>query len=254
MTRLRTAVYESILDVLREAATADSAHPFPEEVAGALRRALGCDAVAYWEGTERDGLIDWSVDADDRDNRLQVWRRYPLFRHDDPIPTAPRPEPALIGVPLALQDRTSLRRFRQTGLYHEICRPFAVRDVLKLYLPGEGERYASIVCDTSRGQFTEQDKDVLRRLLPFFIHARRAARLRATAATASNKLALLTPRETAVLCRVANGETNQQIGKALFVAPTTVRKHLENIYDKLAVPNRAAAAAVYVMATRDVTP
>jgi DNA-binding CsgD family transcriptional regulator len=243
-------VYESILDVIREAAASESSRPFPEEVAGALRRALGCDAVAYWEGTERDGLIDWSVDADDCDNRLQVWRRYPLYRNDDPIPTAPRPDPVLVGVPLALQDRTSLRRFRQTGLYYEICRPFAVRDVLKLYLPGEGERYASIVCDTSRTRFTEQDKDVLRRLLPFFIHARKAARLRATAATASRKLALLTPRETAVLGRLANGETNGQIGQALFVAPTTVRKHLENIYDKLDVRNRAAAAAVYVTATQ----
>jgi DNA-binding CsgD family transcriptional regulator len=245
MTRLRTAVYESILDVLHEAARAESVRPFPEEVAGALRRALGCDAVAYWEGTEREGLLDMSVDADDRDNRLRVWQRYWEFRNDDPIPTARPPEPALVGVPLALQDRTSLRRFRQTGLYQEICRPYAVRDVLKVYLPHEGERYASIVCDTSRARFTEPDKDVLRRLLPFFIQTRAAARRRGTAATASRKLALLTPRETVVLGRVADGETNRQIAKALFVAPTTVRKHLENIYDKLEVPNRAAAAALY---------
>jgi DNA-binding CsgD family transcriptional regulator len=171
-----------------------------------------------------------------------------LFEKDDPIATSPQRERAVVGVPLALQDRTSLRRFRQTGLYHEICRPFAVRDVLKLYLPREGERYAAIVCDTSRARFTEQDKDVLRRLLPFFIQARRAARLRAAVATASNRLAQLTPSETVVLGRVANGDTNRQIANALFVAPTTVRRHLEHIYAKLGVPNRAAAAAVYVAA------
>jgi DNA-binding CsgD family transcriptional regulator len=254
MTQLRPAAYESILDVLRETAVAESVHPFPFEVGAALRRALGCGAVAYWEGTERDGLLDASVDAEDRDNRLRVWEQYPLFHKDDPIPTVPRPKPAHIGVPLVLLDRTSMRRFRQTGLYQEICRPFAVRDVLKLHLPCEGERYASIVCDTSRARFTERDKDVLRRLLPFFIQARRAARLRATFATASKRLALLTPRETVVLGLVAHGDTNRQIARALFIAPTTVRTHLEHIYDKLDVPNRAAAAAVYVTATPTVTP
>jgi DNA-binding CsgD family transcriptional regulator len=248
MTRLTPAVYESILEVLRESATAESTRAFPEDVAAALRRTLGCDAVVYWECTKRDGIIDTSVDADDHENRLRVWQRYPLFEKDDPIPTSPPHERALIGVPLVLQERTSLRRFRQTGLYQEICRPFAVRDVLKLYLPREGERYASIVCDTSRVRFTEQDKDVLRRLLPFFVQARRAARLRAAVATASNRLAQLTPSETVVLGRVANGDTNRQIANALFVAPTTVRRHLEHIYAKLGVPNRAAATAVYVAA------
>jgi DNA-binding CsgD family transcriptional regulator len=246
VTRLTPAVYESILDVLRETAAAESTHAFPQEVVAALRRTLGCDAVAYWECTRSDGVIDTSVDADDRDNRLRVWQRYPLFQTDDPIPTCPPPEPAVIGLPLALQDRTSLRRFRQTGLYQEICRPFAVRDVLKLYLPRDGEHYAAIVCDTSRVRFTEQDKEVLRRLLPFFVQARRAARLRATVATATKKLALLTPSETVVLGRVAQGDTNRQIATALFVAPTTVRRHLEHIYDKLGVPNRAAATALYI--------
>jgi DNA-binding CsgD family transcriptional regulator len=248
MAHLRPAVYESILDVLREAAATESTRAFPEEAARALRRTLGCDAVAYWECTQRDGVIETSVDADDRDGRLRVWERYPLFQQDDPLPTSPPPERDLVGLPLSLQDRTSLRRFRQTGLYQEICRPFAVRDVLKLHLPREGERHASIVCDTSRARFTEQDKDVLRRLLPFFIQARRAARLRATVATASRKLALLTPREAVVLGRVAQGDTNRQIATALFVAPTTVRRHLEHIYEKLGVPNRAAAAAIYVAA------
>jgi hypothetical protein len=116
MTRLRPAVHESILEVLGEAATAQSTRPFPEEVAGALRRALGCYAVACWECTQREGVTETSVEADDRDNRLQVRQRYPLFPKDDPIPTSAPLDPALVGVPLALQDRTSLRRFRQTGL------------------------------------------------------------------------------------------------------------------------------------------
>jgi DNA-binding CsgD family transcriptional regulator len=262
MTRLEPALYESILGVLRAATEAESVRPFPEEMAGALRRALGCDAVAYREWTQRDGIVESSVDADDCADRVSAWQQYPSFRLDDPLPGChhrpdmpnPPPDPAIVGVPLAFQDCISERRFRQTGLYHEVCRPFAVRDVLKLYLPCERDRAASFVFDTSRARFTEQDKEVLGRLLPFLVHIRRNARLRAAVASASNKLARLTPRETAVLGRVAQGDTNLQIANALFVSPTTVRRHLEHIFEKLEVRNRAAAASVYVSGLDSTSP
>ena len=37
--------------------------------------------------------------------------------------------------------------------------------------------------------------------------------------------------------------TNAEIGVALFISAQTVRKHLENIFDKLGVRTRTAAAA-----------
>jgi DNA-binding CsgD family transcriptional regulator len=42
---------------------------------------------------------------------------------------------------------------------------------------------------------------------------------------------------------VAQGNTNREIAESLWIAPTTVRRHLENIYDKLGVRTRTAAAA-----------
>lgn len=54
----------------------------------------------------------------------------------------------------------------------------------------------------------------------------------------------LTPRECEVLAWVAEGKTNQEIGAIIRCAEKTVEKHLEHIYDKLEVPNRAAAVAV----------
>jgi DNA-binding CsgD family transcriptional regulator len=42
--------------------------------------------------------------------------------------------------------------------------------------------------------------------------------------------------------------TNSQIAAELWVAPSTVKKHLENVYDKLGV-NRRTAAAVMLSAT-----
>jgi DNA-binding NarL/FixJ family response regulator len=42
---------------------------------------------------------------------------------------------------------------------------------------------------------------------------------------------------------VAAGCTNVQVARALFLSQATVGKHLENIYARLDVTNRTAAAA-----------
>lgn len=53
----------------------------------------------------------------------------------------------------------------------------------------------------------------------------------------------LTMRETEVLTLVAEGKTNAEVARALWVSPHTVRKHLENIYKRLGVATRTAAVA-----------
>ncbi|KAA0584436.1 response regulator (plasmid) [Azospirillum oryzae] len=58
----------------------------------------------------------------------------------------------------------------------------------------------------------------------------------------------LTPREAEVLMWVANGKPNRDIAEILGLSPRTVDKHLEQIYSKLGVENRAAAAAMAVRA------
>ena len=46
-----------------------------------------------------------------------------------------------------------------------------------------------------------------------------------------------------MLALVAQGKTNAEIAHRLWVAPGTVRKHLENVYAKLGVNTRTAAVA-----------
>lgn len=54
----------------------------------------------------------------------------------------------------------------------------------------------------------------------------------------------LTKREREVLELVAEGESNAEIAERLWLSRGTVRKHLDNIYAKLGVHTRTAAAAV----------
>lgn len=53
----------------------------------------------------------------------------------------------------------------------------------------------------------------------------------------------LTRREREIIGLLAEGRSNSEIASMLWIAPTTVRKHLENIYAKLGVHTRTAAVA-----------
>ena len=54
----------------------------------------------------------------------------------------------------------------------------------------------------------------------------------------------LTNREAEVLLWIARGKSNRDIGEILTLSPRTVNKHLEQIYVKLGVENRASAAVL----------
>jgi DNA-binding CsgD family transcriptional regulator len=58
--------------------------------------------------------------------------------------------------------------------------------------------------------------------------------------------ARLTRREREVLSWVARGKTNAQVAELLWLSPSTVRKHLENVYPKLGVNTRTAAVASFL--------
>lgn len=60
----------------------------------------------------------------------------------------------------------------------------------------------------------------------------------------------LTSREGEVLSWLSKGKTNRDIAQILELSPRTVDKHLEQIYAKLGVENRTAAAAVAANASQ----
>ena len=53
----------------------------------------------------------------------------------------------------------------------------------------------------------------------------------------------LTTRESQVLLWISRGKSNREIGAILDISPRTVNRHLEQVFVRLGVENRAAAVA-----------
>ena len=142
---------------------------------------------------------------------------------------APLPDRGWLGQALTISDFISDREFRRRGLYAEMCKPFGVRAVMKVYLPTSGATTgAQLVFDTTRSRFTDTDRLALQRLIPYLVQLRRNAHARKSflalldsTAAARTRLQRLTPRERVVLARAAAGETNAMIAQALFIGPGT---------------------------------
>jgi two-component system nitrate/nitrite response regulator NarL len=65
---------------------------------------------------------------------------------------------------------------------------------------------------------------------------------------ARDRASALSTRERQVLDLVAQGAQNKQIAQALSISEFTVKRHVQNILEKLAVPSRRAAADFYLSA------
>jgi DNA-binding NarL/FixJ family response regulator len=89
--------------------------------------------------------------------------------------------------------------------------------------------------------FNDRDQLMLTLLRPALAELDLAVRLRRSTP--------LTARQSQLLDLVADGMTNRQIASRLHLSEGTVRRHLENTFERLGVTNRAAAAA-YVVGMR----
>src|SRR5919204_362318 len=98
-----------------------------------------------------------------------------------------------------------------------------------------GDR-TSLYVGSAGPDFDDRDRAFLSLLRPHL------ARLRSPS-EGRPRVPSLTERELEVLALVAQGLTNRQISSRLFISSATVRTHLEHIYDKLGVHNRAGAVS-----------
>ena len=140
---------------------------------------------------------------------------------------------------LRLSDLLTRRQRTRLEYNEAVWRPHGIDDALRVWLHAPKGRARSIYLERGGKNYTDRERALLQLLRPHLgrirINAESRRRMDATPG--------LTPREAEVLGWVARGKTNAEIGVALFISAQTVRKHLENIFNKLGVRTRTAAAA-----------
>ena len=223
------------LGVVSAAAEGQNGTPFGTELVDALREAVPAECVDYveWPFHEEptfcitSGDEVWSDIDQLADAMPEACSSYPL--RDVDLSTSAEP--------LRISDFLSLRAFRKTPYYALMMRPCGVERELKLWLPAPLGHSRGFCFARGPGKdFDERDLAILRLVRPHL------ARLRARWERAPRP-PQLTERERDVLELVAQGLTNREVAQRLFISATTVRTHLEHIYEKLDVRTRTGAVA-----------
>ncbi|HEU0237364.1 MAG TPA: helix-turn-helix transcriptional regulator [Candidatus Limnocylindrales bacterium] len=246
---VRRADLEAILALLADSQEYDGDEAYPPDLVGRFAQLIPAAHIVYrendLEGRRTPRMIDAAgVFLDEADEHYWAVGPCPVtvYRSRTGDLSSAR-----------LSDVVSWRAYRETALYREYFRPGGIDHLLDLALEAGGGRQRSVLFCRERGDrdFTERDRAVLELLRPHLRarEARADLRRRVLATTADHPDGLagaataLTPREREVVYLAGAGRTNAEIAGALWISPATVKKHLENVYLKLGVGSRAAAAS-----------
>lgn len=251
MIHLRRADLEAILSFVVDVGDLDFHRPYPAEVVGRLADLVPCASLSYQEvdcGVRRTTVmvgIHGDIEGDDEEDE-RYWTLGPC-----PI-TQYR---TLTGDLAAtrLTDVVDWRRYRELPIYRDYFAPSRIDHMVDLALPAGPGRHRSFILyrRTGDGDFSSRDRAVLEMLRPHFSRLEAEASLRRQLSEALRMrdrdreplpYPRLTARESEIVELVAEGKTNAQIAAQLWVAPSTVKKHLEHVYEKLGVGRRTAAA------------
>ncbi|MDB9525694.1 LuxR C-terminal-related transcriptional regulator [Oscillatoria sp. CS-180] len=107
----------------------------------------------------------------------------------------------------------------------------------------EGEPMARLLYEALSREITPDSNYVQRVLTAFPLNDLEQKRSLKTQSQVAELLEPLSKREIEVLHLIADGRTNQEIAKTLFLSVNTVKVHTRNIYGKLSAHHRADAVA-----------
>ncbi|NNN37031.1 LuxR family transcriptional regulator [Streptomyces sp. S3(2020)] len=226
----------TMLDVLDEARHDDEGEFPPRSLLRGLGRLIPCDAAGFDETdipTRRYvHLQEELYTGDYGDPHVEAYWRW---RHQHPHCRLAEQSCGRLPVTQNL-DYQSAREIRNQAFYSEYLKP--VVNTLFVMLPSAPGRIRSynFSLESSR-RFSDRDRLVLELLRPHLYAVYREAALRRQAPVR------LTVRELDVMRAVADGLSTDAIARQFVVAPSTVRKHLENTFRKLGVSSRTAAVA-----------
>jgi len=128
------------------------------------------------------------------------------------------------GSPVKISDFLTRERFHALGLYAEFYRHLPVEHQIAIGLPSADGRVIGIALNRGRGDFTEDDRDLLAVLRAPLVRAMTRARSRHRARQSLSgpdaaQAAGLSSRELQLLELVAHGHTNSAIARRLEISP-----------------------------------
>ena len=261
---LRRADFQGLLNFLVDVDDLEFDELYPVAFLARLQALVPCDELTYQEsdleeqrfyaivGIEPDGAT--SDQCDDEE----------LFWSVAPCPISQyRARTGDLAV-LRMSDLVGTRGYHELPIFREYFRPAGLDHMIDVGLPTAPGRYRSFVLFRATGSrdFSDRERGVLEMLRP---HLRRIEALAALRRRVSDELGRpardgpagaytrLTPREREIVGLVAEGMTNAQIAAVLWVAPGTVKKHLEHVYEKIGASGRIGDARLVSTARAGLT-
>jgi DNA-binding CsgD family transcriptional regulator len=241
MVRLGQRDLRDALEFVHAASAVDSSEPFPQPTVDLLAQVVPGEFIGYSEWDSADGpRLTMAVEnpvvptpPDVAAARREYCSAYPLSMLRRNSETRA----------LKISDFVSLKELHRLDYYDSVLRPFRIEHQMRVWLsaPAGTFRFFSFSRVGGQRDFGERDRSLLDLLRPFLVTIRERFELRQAQRPTIG--VCLTEREEEILRWVARGKTNQEIASLLFVSPHTVRKHLENAYEKLGVHSRTAAIA-----------
>jgi len=238
---------DSLLDVT--ASSTGTGQVMLDALVTALAEVAGADTVSIFELTPGDhsmrDLASVTLDgdaagADDADTAGLFWAAYPdsvcswtdtgspwFGKHPASAPLAP--ETAYPTWRAFCESRMSRTYGRAVGLGHYAIIPLGSEP--------STTRRVLVNRPAHDRAFTERETTMLRLIQPHLD----SAVGRAVSGRPAREV--LSPRELEILAYIRGGRSTRDIATTLWVSPSTVRKHLENVYTKLGVHSRTEAVA-----------
>jgi DNA-binding CsgD family transcriptional regulator len=235
---VRQADLSALLGVLASGDIDEVDAGLPMSVLERIHQLIPCDFITYFEFDASAAVVHMD-------------REYPLvaesdvsddgafFRHYwDCLPCSYASRTGDDRSVILISDFYSTGQFHATGMYADYMGPSGVEHEAVLSLPLQGNRSRRLILARGPGaNFDDRDRLLLALLRPHLTEMHQRLE------RARNGVPNLTARQWELLQLVASGHTNAEIASRLFVSPNTVRKHLENIFERLNVTSRTAAVA-----------
>jgi len=238
MMRLHRRDYDAVLTFLEEAHAVEAPVPFTPQLLDRLASLTHCEGATFFEYAPGTNVITVYVPCSTEEVR---WRDadHGWWTCTRTVELGRRKARSTEQIVLA---DVFPRRLRVQPDFNPNYGEHGVADEIHVCLDHDRGWTSQLGVFRTR-DFGERERSIMRLLQPHLEALYRAATFRRRLGVAGDAAQLLTARENQVMKQVAIGLTNAEIARVLMIEASTVRKHLEHVFEKLGVGSRTAAVA-----------